>query len=163
MDKPLLLEKYPGKGGWTYAAIPDVPLSRENPFGWVKVKGRIDDYELKQYKLMPMGNNSLFLPLKAAVRKSIGKQAGDWVHVRLFADESLPEVPEELLLCFENEDKSCLENFEALGEGAQKAYIDWIYASKTEATKANRIAKMMDRLKRGLKLHHKVQGDSGNK
>jgi hypothetical protein len=44
MEKPLvenkyLLQKIPGKGGWTYAAIPEVLKSKNTPFGWVKVKG----------------------------------------------------------------------------------------------------------------------------
>ena len=64
MKKPLvnnhyLLEKYPGKGGWTYAAIPEIKQNKNAPFGWVKVKGSIDDFELKQYKLMPMGNGKI--------------------------------------------------------------------------------------------------------
>lgn len=53
VDGVYLLEKYPGKGGWTYAAIPEVRQDKRNPFGWVKVRGRIDEYELKQYKLLP--------------------------------------------------------------------------------------------------------------
>ena len=39
-----LLEKFPGKGGWTFAAIPEVLQNKNNPFCWVKVKGSIDDY-----------------------------------------------------------------------------------------------------------------------
>ena len=69
-EKPLvsrnyLLEKYPGKGGWTYAAIPEILQDKKSPFGWVKVRGWIDDFEIKNYKLMPMGNGKLFLPVKA--------------------------------------------------------------------------------------------------
>lgn len=66
-----LLKKFPGKGGWTYIEIPEVKQNRSNPFGWVKVKGLIDNYELKQYKLMPTGNGKLFLPVKATIRKKI--------------------------------------------------------------------------------------------
>lgn len=68
-EKPIvnnkyLLEKYPGKGGWTYAAIPEVLQDKHSPFGWVKVKGHIDDFEIKNYKLMPMGNGHLFYLLR---------------------------------------------------------------------------------------------------
>jgi hypothetical protein len=78
METPLvngdyLLQKFPGKGGWTYAAIPEILQNKKNPFGWVKVKGSVDGYELKQYKLMPMGEGRLFLPVKAAIRKKIKK------------------------------------------------------------------------------------------
>jgi hypothetical protein len=77
-DNKYLLEKYPGKDGWTYAEIPEVPQSRNSPFGWVKVKGSIDNHEFKNYHLMPMGNGKLFLPVKSDIRKKIGKKEGDW-------------------------------------------------------------------------------------
>ena len=64
VDSLYLLKKFPGKGGWTYAEIPEVLQDKDNPFGWVKVSGNIDGYELKQYKLMPMGNGKLFYRLR---------------------------------------------------------------------------------------------------
>lgn len=60
VDREYTLEKFPGKGGWTYAVIPEILQNKHSPFGWVKVKGRIDHFEIKNYKLMPMGNGSLF-------------------------------------------------------------------------------------------------------
>lgn len=143
-----LLEKYPGKGGWTYAVIPEIPQNKKNPFGWVRVKGWIDSFELKQYKLMPMGNGRLFLPVRAEIRKKIGKQAGDYVKVVLYADESRLEIPQEILECFENEPPKLFENFSGLTEGEQKAYLDWIYSAKTPDTIAERIAKMMEKLQK---------------
>ena len=83
VNKKYLLEKYPGKGGWTYARIPEILQDKNTPFGWVKVMGSIDGYEIKNYHLMPMGNGQLFLPVKAAIRKKIGKETGDWVQVVL--------------------------------------------------------------------------------
>lgn len=155
VDAKYLLEKFPGKGGWTYIAIPEIKQNRKIPFGWVRVKGSIDSFQLKQYKLMPMGNGKLFLPVKAAIRKQIKKEAGDYAHVILYSDESDVEIPEEIILCFENEPKKTFENFQKLGEGAQKAYLDWIYDAKTEDTKANRIIKMMDKVLKNKKLHDK--------
>lgn len=74
MEKPLVnkkfkLEKYPGKGGWTYTVIPEIPADKKQRFGWVKVKGFIDDYQIKSYKLMPLGDGRLFLPVRAEIRK----------------------------------------------------------------------------------------------
>ena len=60
-DQKYLLEKFPGKGGWTYAKIPEIKPEKNNPFGWLCVNGFIDDYEIKNYHLMPMGNGGLFL------------------------------------------------------------------------------------------------------
>jgi hypothetical protein len=64
-----VLEKIPGKGGWTYVVINEIAPDKRAKFGWVKVRGSIDDYELNQYKLMPMGNGKLFLPVRAEIRK----------------------------------------------------------------------------------------------
>lgn len=150
-----LLQKFPGKGGWTYAAIPEILQNKKVPFGWVRVKGSIDKYPLKQYKLMPMGNGRLFLPVKAEIRKKIGKQAGDNVHIILYSDSSPLEIPEEIVLCFENEPKTVYKNYLNFTEGEQKRYLDWIYDGKTEDTKANRIIKMMDRLMKNQKLFDK--------
>lgn len=156
IEKPLvnhlyLLEKYPGKGGWTYAAIPEISQDKRALFGWVKVKGTIDDVELKNYKLMPMGNGKLFLPVKAAIRKKIGKAEGDWVKVILFSDNGTPEIPDELLLCLQ-EEPSALQNFLSFTDGQQKEYIDWIYSAKTEATKVKRIDEMLTKLSKNNKL-----------
>nr|WP_288833961.1 YdeI/OmpD-associated family protein [uncultured Flavobacterium sp.] len=157
MEKPLiskeyLLEKFPGKGGWTYAAIPEILQDKKTPFGWVKVRGSIDDYELKNYKLMPMGNGKLFLPLKAAIRKKIGKQAGDYVKVILYKDENPLEIRNELELCLKDEPLA-YETFINLKEGEQKAFIDWIYSAKKDETKVERIANTINKVIKGEKLH----------
>ena len=151
VNKKYLLEKYPGKGGWTYAAIPEILQDRKAHFGWVKVKGSIDGYQLKSYKLMPMGNGKLFLPVKAEIRKLIGKKAGDYVNIILYADNNPIEIPEELMLCL-NDDPLLLKIFLSNTEGDQKAFIDWIYSAKTEDTRVKRITLTLNKLAKGLKL-----------
>ncbi|AKD02793.1 YdeI/OmpD-associated family protein [Pontibacter korlensis] len=151
-DKLYLLEKFPGKGGWTYAAIPEIPPDKHAYFGWVRVRGSIDGYELKGYHLMPMGNGKLFLPVKAEIRKKIKKQAGDWVQVILYADNTPQEVPEELLLCLKDE-PSAFDTFMSYTEGEQKAFVDWIYSAKTDDTKVERIVQAINKLLNRKKLH----------
>ncbi len=151
VNKKYLLQKFQMKGGWTYAEIPEILQNKNTPFGWVRVKGSIDDYQLKQYKLMPMGNGKLFLPVKAAIRKKIKKEAGDFVHVILYSDESPLEIPEEIIECFKNEPAKIYKTFLRFTEGEQKSYLDWIRDAKTDATKAERIAKMMEKVGEGKK------------
>ncbi|MET3127967.1 hypothetical protein ABID42_003086 [Arcicella rosea] len=151
IDKKYLLEKFPGKGGWTYAIIPEVLQDKHAYFGWVKVKGFIDDFELKNYRLMPMGNGMLFLPVRAEIRKKIGKKEGDWVHVKLFADNDALEIPKELMLCLEDEPQA-LKNFLTYTESEQKAYIDWILGAKKEETKIERMAETVNKVLKGLKF-----------
>ncbi len=154
VDQSYLLEKVSGKGGWTYATIPEILQDKHSPFGWVKVRGFIDDYEIKNYKLMPMGNGRLFLPVKAEIRKRIGKKEGDWVKVVLFIDNSPTEIPEEFLLCLK-EDPAAYESFLTYTDGQQKEFIDWIYSAKTDKTKVERIAETLNKLVKHEKLRDK--------
>jgi hypothetical protein len=158
MEKPLVdaeyvLEKIPGKGGWTYVVINEIAPDKRSKFGWVKVRGSVEDFQLNQYKLMPMGNGKLFLPVRAEIRKKIKKQEGDKVRVILYLDERPLGIPEEIMECFKNEPEAVFQNFSAFTEGEQKAYLDWIYEAKKEDTKAERIVKMMDRLLENKRLH----------
>ncbi len=145
VNKKYLLEKYPDKGGWTYAAIPEIVQDKHAHFGWVQVKGYIDDVEIQKYKLMPMGNGQLFLPVKASIRKQIGKKEGDWVTVVLYADNAPPEIQEELLDCLKD-DPIAYQTFLTLAEAQRKDIIDWIYATKTEELKVERIAEAISKL-----------------
>ena len=159
MEKPLInktykLERFQGKGGWTFARIPEISQNKKTHFGWVKVKGSIDGYEIRKYQLMPMGNGQLFLPVKAEIRKKIGKKEGDLVHVILYPDNEPLEVPEEMLLCLQDE-PDALKFFHSLSESEQKFYIQWIYTAKQEETKINRLAKTINRLLKKMKLYDK--------
>ena len=161
MEKPLvdreyLLEKFPGKGGWTYTFIPEVPPDKHSPFGFLKVKGSIDGYEIKNYHLLPAvkGDDRLFLAVKAEIRKAIKKEAGDYVHVILYSDNEPAEVPEELLLCLQ-EEREALRFFNSLSESEQQNYVKWIYSAKTDRTKVDRMAKTLDRLIKKLKYYDK--------
>ena len=155
INKKYLLEKFPGKGGWTFVRVPEIKKDKKAHFGWVKVRGTIDGFEIRKYHLMSMGEN-LFLPVRAEIRKHIKKTAGDYVHVILFPDNEPLEIPEEMLLCLQDEPEA-YHFFKSLSESEQKFYIQWIYSAKKEETKIDRLAKSINKLLAKEKLYGKPQ------
>jgi uncharacterized protein YdeI (YjbR/CyaY-like superfamily) len=94
---------------------------------------------------MPMGDGTLFFPVRVEIRKKIKKEAGDEVHIILYQDLSALETPKELLVCLKDEPLAH-ERFLKLSEGKQKEIIDWISQAKKEETKVERIASSIDKL-----------------
>ena len=137
------LQKFSGKGGWTYAELPEVSMNRNNPFGWVRVSGTVDDFVLEKYKLMPMGNGHLFLPVKASVRKAIQKEAGDEIYIELFSDERPDEIPQELLACFENEPVYIRDRFDMMDEKLKIRFLDRIFDARSDVEKTKEILKLL--------------------
>ena len=101
---------------------------------------------------MPMKAGTLFLPIKAEVRKIIKKKEGDTIHVTLYEDNTPLEIPEELTLCLKEEPKA-LKVFYNLSDAEQKQYLDWIYSAKKEETKIERIAASLNKLLKAEKLY----------
>lgn len=156
VNKKILLEKFSGKGGWTYVRLPRITKDKTAHFGMVKVRGTIDGVGIRKYHIMPMGNDQMFLPVNATIRKKINKQEGDQVHIILFPDHEPLELPEEMLLCLEEEPEA-LHFFNSLSESEQKHYITWIYSAKKEETKIDRLAKTINRLLKRQKRYEKEE------
>lgn len=140
-----VLEKFPGKGGWTFVRVPVEILPIRKAFGMIRVCGFVDDFEFEGKHLMPMGNGYLFLPIAKPIRTAIGKEQGDTVRLKLIRDEVPSQVPEELIDCLKD-DPGKLQLFQRLSDADQKHWIEHIYSANSPEVKSDRIVKLLNQL-----------------
>lgn len=139
------------KTGWTYVDIPaDIAQQlKADTRTSFRVKGCLDAVQIAGLALLPMGEGAFILPLKASLRKKIGKGEGALLHLDLEEDKNFNIViPDDLALCLEAE--TVAEQFDQLPKSHRNYFINWINGAKTIETRTKRIAMTVNAMSKGL-------------
>lgn len=144
------LKKFDDQGektGWTYIEISADKAHKIKPDNRksFRVKGKLDNYDIKGVAVMPMGDGNFILPFNAAMRKGTGKRKGEKVVVLVAEDTEEMIYNADMLECIADEPKA-QENFSKMSKGMQRYFSNWIESAKTEETKAKRIAQTVNAL-----------------
>ncbi|POY36022.1 hypothetical protein C3K47_12525 [Solitalea longa] len=150
IDSTVQLQRFPMKGGWTFAPI-ELEVVNTKPFNYLKVKGFIDEYEIVESHLMPLGNGKLFLPVKAEIRKKIKKEVGDWVKLVLYKFLDIDVSTDTFLECLED-DPVAWSKFQQFTSEERSHYVQWIFSSASEEIQIQRMASAINNIAQGIKL-----------
>lgn len=152
------------KTGWSYIRVPAVLAQELKPGNKrsFRVKGRLDNHSISGMALIPMGEGDFIMALKAEVRKAIRKQKGDTLEVQIEVDKKEIAPPKELTQCLADE-PAAQQYFTSLPKSHQNWYGNWVKAAKTDATKARRIAVIVDSMIKRLSFREMLQayGENG--
>jgi Ser-tRNA(Ala) deacylase AlaX len=138
-----------GGGG----AFVEVPFDVEEAFGSKrpKVRALIEGVTYRG-TLMRMRTACHILGIRKEIREQIGKTFGDEVTITVEPDTEPRRV--EVPIDLRNElkkDKEAKALFDQLSYTHQKEYVVWITEAKKEETRARRVARTIEMLKKGKK------------
>ena len=137
------------KTGWSYIEIPISATQKLMPDNKksFRVKGKLDDIPIKGISLLPMGDGKFIMALKTDLRKAIKKNKGMKLSVLFGVDTVKPKPPEALMECLKDEPEA-FAYFKQLPFSHQNYFGNWIKSAKTDATKAKRIVRCVEAMRK---------------
>lgn len=81
---PLILQHVPNFGAWTYHLRIPGTRDLDSRWGYLKVSGTIDGYEIQNINLAPRKGQDKLISINKAIRDATGKTGGDEVMVTLY-------------------------------------------------------------------------------
>lgn len=160
----LRFDKQGEKTGWTYIEVPAdiagqlMPNTKKS----FRVRGTLDKLVIQQVALLPMGGGNFIMPLKADIRKALGKKHGAQLVVALAVDKSAFTFSEDFIACLEDEPEAIVF-FKTLPGGHQKYFSKWIDSAKTEATKVKRITQAVNALAQHMGYSEMLRAEKARK
>jgi hypothetical protein len=161
------IQKFDKKGektGWSYIEISAAQAYKLKPNTKVsfKVKGKLDNYPIKQTSLVPMGDGKFILPINGTMRKGTGKKHGDKLKVTLEPDESKFVMNPDFVACLKD-DPLAIAYFKTLSGSHQRYFSKWIDSGKTTATRTKRIVMALNALSRKMGFPEMLREEKRNK
>ncbi|MEQ1553436.1 MAG: YdeI/OmpD-associated family protein [Ferruginibacter sp.] len=129
------------KTGWIYIAVPATisTLIKPNYKKSYRVKGKIDEVQIKAAALLPMGNGDFIFAVNAALRKQLKKIQGAEVFVQFEEDDDIIKLSAALLDCLADSPEAS-NYFNSLPPSHKHYYSNWVKSAKSENIIAKRIA-----------------------
>lgn len=145
-----VMNKYGTQGektGWTYIEIPADLAQKLKPGNRkeFKIKGKLDNYDIKRVSLLPVGGGKFIMPVNAVMRKALGKRHGAMLKVQMEADNSAFVFNKDFIACLKDE-PDAKKFFESLPGSHQRYFSKWIDSAKTEPTKIKRLTMAVNAL-----------------
>ena len=139
-----------GDGGGAYVLFPYDTGKEFATQGKVPVKAAFNGVPYAG-SLIKYGNPRHMLGILKAIREQIGKGPGDTIEVVIWRDEEVRtlEVPGQFKTLMKKE--GLLPFFEKLSYTHRKEYCRWITEAKKEETRAKRLDKAIEMLKKKVK------------
>ena len=137
-------------GGGAYVLF---PYDVEKEFGTkarVPVQAHFDGISYLG-SLTRCGASQHMLGILKSIREQLGKGPGDAIKVQLWKDDEIRtvDIPGEFAALLKRED--LLSTFEKLSYTNRKEYCRWISEAKKPETRAARLEKSVDMLRKGIK------------
>lgn len=145
-----IIKKIPDKD----ATFIEIPFDVEKEFGAkrVKVKAKFDGVDYRG-SIVSMGQGCFMIGITKAIRKEIGKDAGDNIFVEVEKDEEVREI--EMPIDFKSEldkNEKALKFYNSISYSAKRKYYQWITSAKKETTRQKRILEAVLKLESNIKL-----------
>lgn len=152
------------KTGWSYIEISVAQAQKLKPGMRTsfRVKGKLDQFAIKQVALIPMGDGKFIIPFNATMRKGTGKKHGDKVKVVLEVDERKFKLNADFMACLKD-DPMANAYFKSLPVGHQRYFSKWIDSAKTTPTKTKRIVMAVNALARKMGFPEMIREEKRNK
>lgn len=144
-----VLEKMPGRFGWTYVDFPRDVRTLFGRGGSVRVKGTVNGVPMDR-ALMPTGRGVHVLVLGQELRKKANVKAGDEARFEVWLNPRPDEIPlpEELRETFEFL-PDFKQGWERISPGMRRSICIWLNSAKTTPTRVRRIAELLRRFETG--------------